>query len=109
MSKKYGREQFHDEEHSLVSPAGVAVPLTFPPRQYCPHLPTYKQTAFLFCPRQEVFFGGAAGPGKTDALLMAALQLVESSALPRPPSTTHLPPAQPVQLHHESCAAMAGE
>jgi predicted phage terminase large subunit-like protein len=33
--------------------------------------------AFLLCPRREVFFGGAAGPGKTDALLMAALQGVE--------------------------------
>jgi predicted phage terminase large subunit-like protein len=76
MSKKSGRDEFNDDERSLVTPAGLAVPLTFPPRQYCPHLPTYKQTAFLFCPRQEVFFGGAAGPGKTDALLMAALQLV---------------------------------
>jgi hypothetical protein len=28
-------------------------------------------------PQLEVFFGGAAGPGKTDALLMAALQYVD--------------------------------
>jgi len=50
---------------------------TLPPRKYCPHTPTPKQLAFLLCPRSEAFFGGAAGPGKTDALLMAALQLVE--------------------------------
>ncbi len=31
----------------------------------------------MLCPRPEVFFGGAAGPGKTEGLLMGALQLVE--------------------------------
>ena len=36
-----------------------------------------KQLAFLLCPRTEAFFGGAAGPGKTEGLLMGALQLVE--------------------------------
>ena len=51
--------------------------LTFPHRRYCAHVPTPKQLAFLVCPRTEVFFGGAAGPGKTEALLMGALQLVE--------------------------------
>src|SRR3984893_17655613 len=48
-----------------------------PPRRYCPHLPTPKQMAFMICPRPEAFFGGAAGPGKSKALLMAALQPVE--------------------------------
>ena len=51
--------------------------LTLPPRPYCPHVPTPKQLAFLVCPRAEAFFGGAAGPGKTEGLLMGALQLVE--------------------------------
>jgi predicted phage terminase large subunit-like protein len=51
--------------------------LTLPPKRYCPHVPTAKQLAFLLCPRSEVFFGGAAGPGKTEGLLMGALQLVE--------------------------------
>ena len=32
--------------------------------------------AFLLCPRLEVFSGGAAGPGKTEGLLMSALQYV---------------------------------
>lgn len=27
------------------------------------------QTAFLYCPVEDIFFGGARGPGKTDALL----------------------------------------
>jgi|SRR6516165_6792279 hypothetical protein len=48
-----------------------------PPKRYCPHVPTPKQLAFLLCPRCEAFFGGAAGPGKTEGLLMGALQLVE--------------------------------
>jgi predicted phage terminase large subunit-like protein len=52
-------------------------PLTLPPRKYCPNLPTAKQLAFLCCPRLEAFFGGAAGPGKTEALLMSALQYVD--------------------------------
>lgn len=51
--------------------------LTLPPRLYCPHVPTSKQLAFVVCPRVEAFFGGAAGPGKTEGLLMGALQLVE--------------------------------
>jgi predicted phage terminase large subunit-like protein len=60
-----------------ISAVGADTPLTLPPRQYCPHVPTAKQLAFLLCPRREAFFGGAAGPGKTEGQLMAALQLVE--------------------------------
>jgi len=52
-------------------------PLTLPPRKYCPNIPTPKQMALMLCPRLEVFFGGAAGPGKTEGLLMAALQYVD--------------------------------
>ena len=59
------------------SPPELAMGFTLPPRRYCPHKPTPMQTAFLLCPRPEVFFGGAAGPGKTEALLMGAVQLVE--------------------------------
>ena len=43
---------------------------------YCPHRPTPKQRAFLALSEAEVLFGGAAGPGKSAALLMAALQYV---------------------------------
>jgi hypothetical protein len=31
----------------------------------------------MLCPRLEAFFGGAAGPGKTEALWMSALQYVD--------------------------------
>lgn len=47
-----------------------------PLQKYCPHGPWPKQRAFLNCKSLEVFFGGSAGPGKSDALLMAALQYV---------------------------------
>ncbi len=42
----------------------------------CPHQPTYKQLLFLSLKGEEAFYGGAAGGGKSDALLMAALQYV---------------------------------
>ena len=40
---------------------------------FIPHRPTEKQGAFLAAPERERLFGGAAGGGKTDALLMAHL------------------------------------
>jgi len=45
--------------------------------QYIPHEPTPRQKVFLSLNHErEVFFGGAAGGGKSDALLMAALEYV---------------------------------
>jgi len=44
---------------------------------YIPHTPQPKQAAFLMLPHKEAFYGGAAGGGKSDALLMAALQYVD--------------------------------
>lgn len=57
----------------------VALATAMVPRltKYVPHLPFPKQAAFLLLDHREVFFGGSAGPGKTDALLMAALQYVD--------------------------------
>lgn len=43
---------------------------------YIPHEPTEKQIEFLMLECREALFGGAAGGGKSDALLMAALQYV---------------------------------
>jgi hypothetical protein len=43
-----------------------------PPPEYCPQIPTPKQFAFLMAPHREVFYGGAAGPGKSSGLLMGA-------------------------------------
>ena len=45
---------------------------------HIPHKPTSKQFEFLFyADVLEGFYGGAAGGGKSDALLMAALQFVD--------------------------------
>lgn len=43
---------------------------------YIPHDPTIKQGRFLINMGLEGFYGGAGGGGKSDALLMAALQYV---------------------------------
>jgi hypothetical protein len=46
------------------------------PQSYNPHRPTDRQKVFLDIEDLEAFYGGAAGGGKTDALLMAALKYV---------------------------------
>lgn len=45
--------------------------------KYIPHKPTPKQSAFLLLRGREALYGGAAGGGKSDALLMGALQWVD--------------------------------
>lgn len=45
--------------------------------RYIPHTPSVKQYAFLLLPHGEAMFGGAAGGGKSDALLMAGLQYAD--------------------------------
>lgn len=47
------------------------------PTKYCPHEPTLKQWAALVCDDRELLFGGAAGGGKSDCLLMGALQYID--------------------------------
>lgn len=44
---------------------------------HCPHSPTEPQRRFLELDTLEALYGGAAGGGKSDALLMAALQFVD--------------------------------
>ena len=45
--------------------------------KWIPHNPHPKQARFLTDERPEVLFGGAAGGGKSDAMLMAALMYVD--------------------------------
>jgi predicted phage terminase large subunit-like protein len=45
--------------------------------RYIPHRPTVRQSAFLLLHQREALYGGAAGGGKSDALLIAALQYVD--------------------------------
>ncbi len=47
--------------------------------RYVPHRPAPRQAAFLLLQGLEAFYGGAAGGGKSDALLMAALQYADVS------------------------------
>ena len=48
-----------------------------PRLRYTPHFPHKKQWLFLGLSSREALFGGAAGGGKSDALLMCALQFVD--------------------------------
>src|SRR6185503_3429726 len=48
-----------------------------PADRWCPHRPTERQQLFLSLTDLEAFYGGAVAGGKTDALLMAALQYVD--------------------------------
>lgn len=45
--------------------------------RHIPHEPTPKQSAFLLLDHLEAFYGGAGGGGKSDGLLMAALQYAD--------------------------------
>ena len=50
----------------------------YPPlKTYVPHRPSDPQALFLLTDQREAFYGGAVGGGKSDALLMAALQYVD--------------------------------
>lgn len=46
-------------------------------KAYVPHTPHPKQAEFLATETREALYGGAAGGGKSDALLMAALEHVD--------------------------------
>lgn len=75
------------------------------PSPYVPIEPTAKQEWFLRRDELEVFFGGAAGPGKSWALLMAALQYVDvadyHALLLRPTLTEFEQQGGLIELSHE--------
>jgi predicted phage terminase large subunit-like protein len=64
-------------EMPLSQQAALLTALTPKLTKYVPHAPTPKQSAFLLLDCLEAFYGGAAGGGKSDALLMAALQYMD--------------------------------
>src|SRR5215471_2578687 len=59
---------------SLMYAYGVP---TANPKLWIPHRPSPRQSLFLQCEALEAFYGGAAGGGKSDALLMGALRWVD--------------------------------
>ena len=55
-----------------------ALEYPWPDGPYIPHEPSVPQDAFLWLTCIEALYGGAAGGGKSDALLMAALQYIDT-------------------------------
>jgi terminase large subunit-like protein len=69
------------ERARIAASAVAAVRVVAPeltPQSYIPHTPTERQAIFLGLPHAEAFFGGAAGGGKSESLLMAGLEHVET-------------------------------
>lgn len=61
-------------EVSILSKIGKYIPFAVTNRT---DRPSPKQALFLVLPHKEAYYGGAAGGGKSDALLMAALQFID--------------------------------
>lgn len=65
-------------EANLTMEQRLSLLLTPRSSKYGTHAPTVKQQAFLLLDTLEAFYGGAAGGGKSDALLMGALQYCDT-------------------------------
>lgn len=77
--------------------------------RYCPLEPTPRQEAFLRLRQLEVLFGGAAGGGKSIALLIAALQYGDvpgyHALLLRPSLTEFELPGGLIEIAHDWLAS----
>lgn len=71
LTKKI-RKLTSEQREALIS---TMIPRTV--EQYSVHIPHPKQQVFLTIQAQEAMYGGAAGGGKSDAVLMSALQYVD--------------------------------
>lgn len=73
--------------------------------KYIPHKPFAKQIGFMLLPHLEALYGGQAGGGKSDALLMCALQYVDvpgfAGILFRKTLTDHKQPGALLARAHE--------
>lgn len=69
---KWAREELNRRRQDLAETT-----LARAVKPYTPHPPSDKQRAFLSLDCLEAGYGGAAGGGKSDALIMAALQYVD--------------------------------
>jgi len=69
------RQKYYEQVLEAAPEIASALQVRLTP--YIPHTPTPRQRLFLLLPQREALFGGAAGGGKSDALLMGALQYVD--------------------------------
>lgn len=110
-----------DVQRILTENPAAAGALTLRTSEYWPEdwQPTAKQTAYLMLPHREAFFGGAAGGGKSEALLACALQYVNipgyaALIIRKTLSDLKLPSSLLARAHEwlaprSDCAFMAGE
>lgn len=79
MPENRDRNPDKTRESTESSPASISTRGVLEPRltPFIPHMPTARQAAFLLLECLEAFYGGAGGGGKSDSLLMAALQYAD--------------------------------